>query len=180
MSDPNQPADPGRPGDGQRPGPYGPPPGQQPGQQPGPQSGPYGPPPGPPPGPSGQPQYGPPPGQQQYGQQAQMTHSDERTWAALAHGLVIIGFFIPGLVAYLVFKDRSPYLRDQGREALNWGITVTIIEVVAYVLVTVTFGILFFLPALSFVLRLVFGILAALAASRHEDYRYPFNLRLVK
>ncbi len=149
-----------------RPGPHDPPPGG------------YGPPPGQPGG------YGPPPQPDAYASggypQAPVSRSEERVWAMLAHLVTIVAFFVPGLVVYLVFKDRSAYLRDQGREALNWGITVTVVEVIAYLLVGVSFGLLAFLPFLSFVLRLVFGILAGVAASRNEAYRYPFALRLVR
>jgi uncharacterized protein len=162
------PAQPGQPPQGAYPPPggYAPPPGG------------YAPPPGQP-GQPGQPPQGayPPPGGYQ---QAPVTESDERTWAMLGHLIGIIGFFVPGLIVYLIYKDRSLFLKDQGAEAANWGITMTIVEVAAYVLVGISFGILFFLPALTFVLRLVFGIIAGLAANKHENYRYPFNLRLIK
>lgn len=98
----------------------------------------------------------------------------------VAHFLAIVGFFLPGLIVYLVFKDRSGYLNAQGKEALNWGITTSIIEVGVYVLAALSFGLLGFLPALSFVLRLVFGLIAGFAVKDHADYRYPFAIRLVK
>ena len=166
MTDPNTPADPNQP----------PPPGQ----------GDYGRPPSGGEGQTGRPDgYQQPPAggyQQQPGayQQAPVSESDERIWAMVAHFVAIVGFFIPGLVVFLIFKDRSVYLKEQGAEALNWGITMTILEIAAYVLLTISFGLLFFLPFVTFVIRLVFGILAGVAVKDHANYRYPFNLRLVK
>lgn len=101
-------------------------------------------------------------------------------------GGIVIGF-VAGLVVFLVHKDRSRYLREQGREALNFQITVAIavvgLLVATTVLTVVTFGFGSFLLPLAYlplIGQLVFGILAGVAASRHEDYRYPFALRLVR
>lgn len=202
MTDPNVPADPDQPpssagpyGQPSQPGPYGQPGPAQPGpaqpgpSQPGPygqpsQPGAYGPPPGayPPPAqpgayPPGQPGQYPPSGGYQ---QAPVGESDERTWAMLGHLGGILVSFVAGLIVYLVYKDRSRYLREQGAEALNFQITMVIASLVSGVLVAVSFGILFFLPFVVWVVQIVFGILAGLAANRHEDYRYPFSIRLVK
>jgi uncharacterized Tic20 family protein len=136
------------------------------------------------PGQPGQPGQYPPPGGYA---QAPVTQSDERTWATLGHaGGIFIGF-VAGLIVYLIYKDRSAYLRDQGREALNFQITVAIatfaLLIITTIITAVTFGIggvllpLVYLPLLG---QLIFGILAAVAANKHENYRYPFTLRLVK
>ena len=189
MTDPNTP-DPNQPppyspgGYGQpgpaEPGPYGQQPGQpgQPGpygQQPG-QPGPYGQQPGQPGG------YPPPGGYQQ----APVTAADERLWATLAHaGGIVIGF-LAGLVVFLIYKDRSSYLREQAREALNFQITIAIVafagSILSVILAAVTGGLLGFvnLGLLAWIAQIVFGVLAALAANKHQDYRYPFALRLVK
>ena len=181
MTDPNTP-------DPTQPPPYSPGGYGQPGPAP---TGGYGPPggytqPGQPGGYSqpGQPGQYPPPGGYA---QAPVTQSDERTWATLGHaGGIFIGF-VAGLIVYLIYKDRSAYLRDQGREALNFQITVAIATVALLIVTTiitaVTLGIggvllpLAYLPLLG---QLIFGILAAVAANKHENYRYPFTLRLVK
>ncbi|MFC3687873.1 DUF4870 domain-containing protein [Aquipuribacter hungaricus] len=171
---PGQPGGYGQPGPAQ-PGPYGQPGYGQPGQpggygQPGPaQPGPYGQP--------GQPGGYPPPAAYQA---APVTVSDERTWAALGHAGGILLGPVAGLVVYLVYKDRSAYLRAQGAEALNFQITMVIGYLVASVLAGISFGLLFFLPFAVWVLQIVFGIIAAVAANKHEAYRYPFSLRLVK
>ncbi len=116
-----------------------------------------------------------------------LTPNDERTWATVAHaaGPVAalfsagtLGWAVP-LVIFLLYKDRSHFVRNQAAEALNFQITLAIAYVAILVITLFTFGIgaiLFFVP---WVLSVVFGILAAVAVSRGESYRYPMTLRLV-
>ncbi len=178
MTDPNTPADPDQPPPYSQGG-YGQSTPGQPAGQPGPaQPGPYGQPPQGPPGGYQQPPQ--PGGYQQPGayQQAPVSQSDEKTWAMLGHiGGILVGF-IAGLVVFLIYKDRSQYLKEQGAEALNFQITMAIGYVAATVLSFVGIGLLLY-PAV-WILQIVFGIIAGLAASRHENYRYPFAIRFVK
>lgn len=150
-----------------------------------------------------QPQHGqqPPYGQQQYGQQAQygqqqfgqqpmspgMTGPDDRTWAIIGHvgGPVIaalsggLAAWIPCLVVYLMYKDKSPWVRQHGAEALNFQITLLIAYIVCWIVTLFTLGLGGFLFLLPGVLSIVFAIMAAMAANRGEPYRYPMNIRLV-
>ncbi|WP_454051554.1 DUF4870 domain-containing protein [Cellulomonas sp. Marseille-Q8402] len=105
---------------------------------------------------------------------------EERTWSLLAHLGGILFSVIAPLVIWLVFKGRGPFLDHHAKEALNFQITVLIAYVAAWILTTVTFGLLFFLPFVVGIVGLVFAILAAVAANKGEWYRYPLTLRLVK
>ncbi len=112
--------------------------------------------------------------------------SDARTMAMLAHLLgALLGFLGP-LVIWLVKKDASPFVDDQGKEALNFQLTLLICyvaSVVLYVVVSfVTCGIGGFVPfpLIVTVFQLVFGIIGAVKASNGEYYRYPFNIRVVQ
>jgi len=130
--------------------------------------------------PTGAVPYGaPPPGAPSYvTPQGGVSPSDERMWGIFAHvGPFLIGFLAP-LIIFLVYKDRSEFIRDQSAEALNWQITLTIASVVGFVLLIVFIGALI-LMAVG-ILGLVLGILAAIAVNRGERYRYPWALRLVK
>ncbi|QHG87535.1 DUF4870 domain-containing protein [Xanthomonas sp. NCPPB 1638] len=111
------------------------------------------------------------------------TPSQERTLALAAHLLGIVTYFVGALVIWLISKDASPskpFATDQAKEALNFQITVTLAVIVAAILSVVTLGLLAFLPALVWVVSLVFCILAAVKANNGEHYRYPFSLRLIK
>lgn len=105
---------------------------------------------------------------------------DERTLGLVAHLLLIFTWWLGPLILYLVKKDQGGFVVDQSREALNFGITLTIVYIAAWILTLVTFGILFFLPFLVLIAGLVFGILGCIAANKGQAYRYPVSLRLVK
>ncbi|PPK94144.1 hypothetical protein CLV92_10842 [Kineococcus xinjiangensis] len=134
----------------------------------------------------GQPQYGQAP-QGQYGQPAQygagpygqppVSPADERTWATLTHIGGIFFSFIPALVVYLVFKDRSGFLRGHAATALNFQIIILIAWIVSASLTTVLIG--FLLMPLVGIAYLVFPILAAVAANRGAAYRYPATPQMV-
>jgi hypothetical protein len=72
---------------------------------------------------------------------------------------------------------RSPYVRAQSVEALNFNISVLIYSVIAWILVIVLIG--FVALAALFVFQVVFTIIAAVKTSNGESYRYPLTIRLV-
>jgi len=103
---------------------------------------------------------------------------EEKTWAILAHLLPFVASFLAPLVIWLVFKGRGPYLEHQAKESLNFQITLLIVELVGAVLTVVLIG--FLVIGIAVVVALVLQIMAAVAASRFDWYRYPVALRLVK
>lgn len=106
-----------------------------------------------------------------------MTQADERQWAMLGHiGAIVLGFLSP-LLVWLIYRERSAFINDQGREALNFQITLVIGWFVAFVLSFIGIGLLLF--PLLWVTNLAFCIIAGLAANKGELYRYPVTLRLV-
>jgi len=182
--------------------PYGqptpPPYGQQPppyGQQPPPQG--Y-----PDPNATYQPQYGPggypdpaqqggyPP--QQYGQpgypqqpygsgaapgQLPATESDEKTWGIIANISIPFFWFLGPLIAYLMYKDRSEWLKRVSTETLNFSILFSIAQLVGWITAFITFGLINLVVG---IVALVFCILGTIAASKHEFYKYPVNVRFIK
>lgn len=107
-----------------------------------------------------------------------MTQADERLWAMLGHlGGIVLGFLSP-LIVWLIYRERSAFINDQGREGLNFQITLAIGWLAAFVLSIVGVGLLLY-PVL-WIGGLVFAIMAGLAANKGEYYRYPVSLRLVK
>jgi uncharacterized Tic20 family protein len=104
---------------------------------------------------------------------------DETMWAIFAHvsGLVGLGLLGP-LVIMLVCADQRPFARAHATEALNFHITVFFGVLISLALVFV-----FFLGVLTMmaigIAALIYSILAAIAASRSETFRYPLTLRLV-
>ncbi len=108
----------------------------------------------------------------------QTPSTDDRNLAMLAHLLGIVSGFVGALIIWLIKKDQSAYVDEQGKEALNFQITMLIAFVGAWILVFILIGALLF--PLLLVVNLVFCILAAVAASKGEHYRYPIAIRLLK
>ncbi len=122
--------------------------------------------------------------------------AEEKQWAMFAHlsalvgGILTsgwagsIGCFIGPLVIWLVKKDTLPFVDDQGKEALNFNITVGIVFLALLILSIVTFGIGLIVAVPLWIIIgiawLVFTIIAAVKASNGERYRYPLTLRLIK
>jgi uncharacterized Tic20 family protein len=104
--------------------------------------------------------------------------NDDKNIAMLAHLLGIFTGFVGALVIWLVKKDSSRFVDDQAKEALNFQITVAIALCGAWVLAILLIG--FLLVPLIVAANFIFSILAAIAASKGQAYRYPFALRLVK
>lgn len=103
--------------------------------------------------------------------------SDDRNIAVLTHLGGIFFSFLPGLLVWLLKKDDNAYLAEQGREALNFQISLLIAYMVCYVLMFVLIG--FLLLGVVWLANIVLCIVAATKASKAETYRYPFTLRLI-
>ena len=88
------------------------------------------------------------------------------------------GNVIGPLLIWLFKKDEHPFIEEQSREALNFQITVTIALMVSVVLVLVGVGL--FLLAILSIVDLILIIMASLAASRGEHYRYPFSIKFLQ
>jgi uncharacterized Tic20 family protein len=104
--------------------------------------------------------------------------NDEKTWGMLAHFLGIVTGFIGALVIWLIKKDEMPFVEEQGKEALNFQITILIGYVVCMVLTVVLIGA--FLMPILWIFNLVMCLLAGIKVQKGEHYKYPFALRLIK
>ncbi|KHK99028.1 hypothetical protein LK09_07040 [Microbacterium mangrovi] len=103
----------------------------------------------------------------------------------------IVGF-LPSLLIWLILKDRGPRTNVEAKEALNWQITWTILQVGLWIVVTILTGILFasglwplaaligWLPFLWWVVNVIFSIIAGVTINNGGSYRYPLNFRFIK
>ena len=110
---------------------------------------------------------------------------EERNWAMLCHLAAFGGFIIPvagsvigPLVAWLVKRDVWPLVDDQGKESLNFQLSVLLYGIVCFVLIFVIIGI-FLLFALV-IFDFVMVILASIEANKGRAYRYPLCIRFVR
>ncbi|MGE8360595.1 DUF4870 domain-containing protein [Pseudomonas sp.] len=109
---------------------------------------------------------------------------EARQWAMFCHLAAFLGFVFPfgnligPLIVWQIKKDLDPFIDEQGKEALNFQITVVIAMVISVMLMLVAVGIL--LTGLVFIGAIVLTIIAGIKANEGRAYRYPFCWRLVK
>lgn len=109
---------------------------------------------------------------------------DQNTWAMLCHLSALAGFIIPlgnilgPLVIWLIKKDEFPLVADQGKEALNFQISMTIYYIVALILIIVLIGFVLLIGLGIF--SLIFTIIAMVKANEGTAYRYPLCIRFIK
>ena len=111
-------------------------------------------------------------------------NKDERMWGMFCHLSALAGFMIPfgniigPLVVYSLKKDEYGFVADQGKESLNFQISVLIYLAIGVVTILILVGIAFLLliPLISLILT----VLAAVRANDGEYYRYPFCIRFIK
>lgn len=111
--------------------------------------------------------------------------SDMRQWAMFCHLGGLAGWVVPwvgGIVATLILwqvkREEHAFVDDQGREAVNFNITVAIAEAVCIPLFCIYVGALLYLAVA--IGAAILAILAAIQASEGKPYRYPFTIRFVK
>ena len=111
-----------------------------------------------------------------------MTPADERLWSTLTHigALVLSGGgagWLVALIAYLVLKDRGPFVRSHTATELNFQLTLLIAYVAGLILSIVVVGI--FVLIAAWVLAIVLGIIAAVKANKGEYYEYPVAIKFL-
>lgn len=110
--------------------------------------------------------------------------ADEKTFGMLAHLAALAGFIIPfgniigPLVIWLIKKDQSAWVDEQGKESLNFQISVSIYAIIAGILTIIVIGI-FLLIAVG-IFSLVMIIIATVKVNNLEDFKYPLSIRLLK
>ena len=92
----------------------------------------------------------------------------------LCHLLGIPLGFVGPLIIWMIKKDEMPFVNDQGKESLNFQLTVLI---AAMLIGIPTCGVGAIVIGLA---ALVFCIIATIKANNGEYYRYPLTLRMVK
>ena len=112
-------------------------------------------------------------------------NKDARMWAMICHlaglaGLVVpvVGCIIGPLIVWQIKKEEFTFLDEQGKEAVNFQISMLIYGIVAGLLCFVCVGVVL-LPAVA-IFDLIFLLIAAVKANNGEHYRYPLTIRFIK
>lgn len=108
----------------------------------------------------------------------------QNTWGMTCHLISLAGYIIPfgsiigPLVIWMMKKQEMPFVDDQGKEALNFNISIAIYAIICSVLILVAVGAI--LLPIVIIFHLVMTIIASIKASGGVAYRYPATIRLVK
>lgn len=110
---------------------------------------------------------------------------EARMWAMWCHlsalsGLVLqipLANIIVPLIIWSMKKSEDPFIDEQGRESLNFQITLFIYTVISVILILVIVGI--FLLIAVYLFGIVCVIIAAIRANEGREFRYPLTIRLL-
>ena len=143
-----------------------------------------------------------------------MKHNNPNTNAFLIHISAFAGFLFPfggiitPLIAWQTLKERSAFLDEQGKEAVNFNISYTLyLWIVGLTIIPFAFGSIFnwnhFNNGFDFnfhngfdnlfgvfglasfagfiaLIRIVLIIIAAMKSKEGENYKYPLTIKFIK
>lgn len=89
-----------------------------------------------------------------------------------------IGFVLGPLAVWLIKRNDHPFIDEQGKEALNFQITMFIALIISALLALVVVG--FVLLAILGLAEIILPILAGIRANEGKHFRYPFTIRLIR
>ncbi len=108
---------------------------------------------------------------------------DDKLYGMLAHlgtflGAVIpVGNIIAPLIMMSYYRDKSHFISDHAKEALNFQISLIIYYFIAGLSAFILIG--FILIPIIFITAIILTIQAALKAKDGEEYKYPFTIRFI-
>ncbi len=123
-------------------------------------------------------------------QKSQISESDERMWALLAHLSILLNLItgmlgvIAALVIYLAYRDRSEYVKFQALQAVIFqivfwvggGLLAGIVWAGTAVLSILIIGIIFIPGAILITLlpfaSLIYGVIGGVQCGNGSDFRY--------
>ena len=109
--------------------------------------------------------------------------AEEKQWAMFAHLSALSGYVVPfgwiigPLIVWMMKKDEMPFVDEQGKESLNFQISILIYSVVGAALICAFIG--FFVLGALVIFQIVYVIIAAVQANKGEQYRYPLTIRII-
>lgn len=118
---------------------------------------------------------------------------DQQTWRVLAHASAFVQFLgVPSVVGPLIvwlLRRDDPIVEPHARAALNFQLSLLIYFLLGGIVAIIAFVTIIGIPIAAlvvvflfvlFFLELFFALLATLAASRGELFRYPMSFELVR
>jgi uncharacterized Tic20 family protein len=109
----------------------------------------------------------------------------EQNWGMLCHLTALtlfiglpFGHILGPLIVWLIRRNEYPFVDEQGKESLNFQISMTIYALLSALLMLVAVG--FVLIAVVLIADVVLVIVASAKVSNGKPYRYPLTIRFLK
>lgn len=127
---------------------------------------------------------------QQFGYQSVSVPDEHRTAAALAHASSLIAMvisagwlsFVGPLVMWLIYKDRSPFVRQAAAGSFNFNLTLWLVNIVGWIFIITVIGIPvgLLLLAVSFLGQVIGHLIGTVRATKGETMNYPFQIKVLR
>jgi len=111
---------------------------------------------------------------------------DEKLWATFCHLAAFVGYIgIPlgsvlgPLIIWLIKKEGSSFINENGRKAVNFNISILIYMLASLPLACAGPLVLLAIIPLAIV-GVIFPIVAALKANNGEEVKYPISIEFIK
>ncbi|PCJ52218.1 MAG: orotate phosphoribosyltransferase [Candidatus Hydrogenedentota bacterium] len=122
--------------------------------------------------------------------QYDIPNKEVRKWASICHLSAFSGLILPlgniwvPLTIWLIKRDEHFYINEQGRQVLNFQLTMTILGVLAgmviWLLKFIWIGnLLLWIPVVIFISQILLSIVGAIRAWDGEKFRYPFSFPFI-
>ncbi|MCD4746663.1 MAG: DUF4870 domain-containing protein [Bacteroidales bacterium] len=110
--------------------------------------------------------------------------NDEKMWGMFCHLSALAGYFIPfgniigPLIIWSIKKDEYAFVNEQGKEAINFQISILIYIVITIPFIFILIGIPIMIAIGIF--SLVMVIIAGIKANNGESFKYPLCISFIK
>ena len=116
--------------------------------------------------------------------------AEDRTPAALAHASSLIAMvisagwlsFVGPLVMWLLYKDRSPFVRQAAAGSFNFNLGLWVMSIVGWILIITVIGIPLgiLLLAVSFLGQFIGHLIGTIRATKGRSINYPFQIKILR
>lgn len=108
----------------------------------------------------------------------QNVSQEDKNMAMIMWILSFFTSFIGPLLIWVMKKDESAYLNQQGKNCLNFIISYGIYVVISTILTAIVIGALFLI--VIGIATVIYIILGVMASNKGEDFKVPFTFEFLK
>ncbi|WP_372796158.1 DUF4870 domain-containing protein [Pontiella sp.] len=115
-----------------------------------------------------------------------MPGKEERNWAMGCHLAALAGYLVSfslaqvfaPLVVWLLKRNDGGFIDQQGKEALNFQLSILVYALICFLLFFAVVGFVLIFPLMIF--GFICPIIGAIKASDGVEFRYPLCIRFIK